>query len=62
MKYRIAGKGMVLFAFCLSLATPLAAAAAILQMRTLQSWDLYIQQTEKRITGELLEESDLSRC
>jgi hypothetical protein len=30
-------------------------------MRTLQSWDLYIQQTEKRISGELLEESRFLR-
>jgi hypothetical protein len=61
MKYRNAGKGVVLIALCLCLATPLSAAAAILQMRTLQSWDLYIQQTEKRITGELLEESRFLR-
>ena len=61
MRYRIAGKGVVLFAFCLSLATPLAAAAAILQMRTLQSWDLYIRQTEKRIDGELPNESRFLR-
>jgi hypothetical protein len=61
MKYRIAGKGVVLIAFCLSLATPLAAAAAILQLRTLQSWDLYIRQTEKRIDGELPNESRFLR-
>jgi len=61
MKYRNAGKGVVLIALCLCLATPLSAAVAILQMRTLQSWDLYIQQTEKRITGELLEESRFLR-
>jgi len=61
MKYRAAGKSVALIALCLCLATPLSAAAAILQMRTLQSWDLYIQQTEKRITGELLEESRFLR-
>jgi hypothetical protein len=61
MKYRSAGKGVVLVALCLCLATPLSAAAAILQMRTLQSWDLYTQQTEKRITGELLDESRFLR-
>ncbi len=43
------------------MATPLAAAAAILQMRTLQSWDVYIQQTEKRIATELLDESRFLR-
>jgi hypothetical protein len=48
---------VALFGLCLCLATPLFAAAAILQMRTLQSWDLYIQQTEKRIAGELQNES-----
>jgi hypothetical protein len=57
MKYRIPGKGVVLFALCLCLAIPVAAAAAILQMRTLQSWDVYVQQTEKRIAGELPNES-----
>ena len=57
MRHRIAAKGAVLLAVCLSLATPLAAAVALLQMRTLQSWDLYIQQTEKRIAGELPNES-----
>jgi hypothetical protein len=61
MKNRIAARGAVLLALCLCLATPLAAAAAILQMRTLQSWDLYIQQTEKRIAGELLDESRFLR-
>jgi hypothetical protein len=57
VKCRTAGKGVALFGLCLCLATPLFAAAAILQMRTLQSWDLYIQQTEKRIAGELQNES-----
>jgi hypothetical protein len=57
VKNRIVAKGAVLLAVCLSLATPLAAAVALLQMRTLQSWDLYIQQTEKRIAGELPNES-----
>ena len=61
MIYRIAARGAVLFALCLCLATPLAAAAAILQMGTLQSWDLYVQQTEKRITSELLDESRFLR-
>ena len=61
MNYRIATRGAVLLALCLCLATPLAAAAAILQMRTLQSWDLYIQQTEKRIAGELTDESRFLR-
>ena len=61
MKYRFAQRGGILLALCLCLATPLAAAAAILQMRTLQSWDMYIQQTEKRISGELPEESRFLR-
>jgi hypothetical protein len=58
---RTAGKALVLFALCLCLATPLSAAAAILQMRTLQSWDRYIQQTDKRIASELLDESRFLR-
>jgi hypothetical protein len=61
VKYRRAARGAVLFAICLCLATPLAAAVAILQMRTLKSWDLYTQQTEKRIAGELLDESRFLR-
>lgn len=61
MKYRFARRGAILLALCLCLATPLVAAAAILQMRTLQSWDMYIQQTEKRIAGELQDESRILR-
>lgn len=61
MKHRITTSGTALLALCLCLATPLVAAAAILQMRTVQSWDLYIQQTESRIAGELKEESRFLR-
>jgi hypothetical protein len=61
MNCRISGKGVVLFALCLCLALPLSAAAAILQLRTLQSWDLYVQQTEKRIASELPNESTFLR-
>ncbi|HLQ77541.1 MAG TPA: hypothetical protein VK210_09305 [Terriglobia bacterium] len=41
------------FAICLGLAMPVVAAAAVLQLHTLQSWDKYVQLTEKRIAGEL---------
>src|SRR5215471_17218220 len=61
MKYRTAIRAAVVMALCLCLTTPLAAAAAILQMRTLQAWDVYIQQTEKRISGELQDESRFLR-
>ncbi|HET9132448.1 MAG TPA: hypothetical protein VFO86_15945 [Terriglobia bacterium] len=61
MKDRIEARVAALLALCLCLATPLTAAAAILQMRTVQSWDLYIQQTENRITGELKEGSRFLR-
>jgi hypothetical protein len=60
MKFRFEARSAALLAICLCLTTPLAA-AAILQGRTLQSWDLYIQQTEKRIAGELSEESRFLR-
>jgi len=52
MKYRT-GSGPILLALCLCLATPIAAAAAILQVQTVKAWDLYIQHTEKRIADEL---------
>ena len=61
MKFRIEVQNAALLALGLCLATPLTAAAAILQMRTVQSWDLYIQQTENRIAGELKEESRFLR-
>jgi hypothetical protein len=61
MKYRTAIRGAVAPALCLCLTTPLAAAAAILQVRTLQTWDAYIQQTEKRISSELMDESKFLR-
>jgi len=41
------------FAICLGLAMPVVAAAAVLQLHTLQSWDKYVQLTEKRIASEL---------
>ena len=55
MKYRTAGRGRYCSQYVCALATSLSAAAAILQMRTVQSWNLYIQQTEKRIASELRE-------
>ena len=61
MKRRIEARGAAVLALCLCLATPLIASAAILQMRTVQSWDLYVQQTENRIAGELKEESRFLR-
>ena len=61
MKYRSASGWPFLFAICLCLVTPLAAVAAILQMRTLKSWDVYIQLTEKRIASELREGSEFLR-
>jgi len=58
MKFRSASGRAVLLAIGLGLVTPLAAAAAILQMKTLQSWDIYTQLTEKRISKELKVGSD----
>jgi hypothetical protein len=53
MKSRSAVRWPVLLAICLSLVTPLVATAAILQMKTVQAWNVYIQLTEKRIASEL---------
>jgi len=61
MTPKSAGVGAIAFVLCLCLATPLAAAAAVLQMKTLQAWDKYVQLTEKRIEAELQNESRFLR-
>ena len=53
MKNRSTRSRVILFALCLTVATPLAAFAAVLQSRTLHAWDTYVQLTEKRIEAEL---------
>jgi len=53
MNIRSVRRCPILLALCLCLVTPIVAAAAKLQPRTLQAWDEYIRFTEKRITNEL---------
>jgi len=61
MKNSCARRRAALLPLFLCLVTPLAAATSVLQMRTVQAWDKYVQLTEKRIEAELQEESRFLR-